>query len=95
MQGHQLYDLDSDANGDLDTDVDKTVRTVVARHFALDPAELTEDLSFDELGLDERTATILLSAVGDELDVRFPDDFFDGVDTYAQLTSAVRIAIGP
>lgn len=82
MQAHQPHDLD------------ETVRAVVARHFDLAPDDLTEDLSFDDLGLDDRAEAALLGAVGDELDVRFPDDFFDGVDTYAQLTSAVRIAVG-
>jgi acyl carrier protein len=33
--------------------------------------------------------------VEEELDVRFPDDFLDGVVTYGDLTSAVRISLGP
>ncbi len=75
-------------------DLDDTVRTVVARHLDIALDDLTEDVSLYELGLDDRAAASLMGAVGDELDVRFPDDFFDGVDTYAQLTSAVRIAVG-
>jgi acyl carrier protein len=80
--------------GDDLNDLDGTVRAVVARHLDVAPGQLTSDASLEELGLDDDTAVSMLGAVGDELDVRFPDDFFDGVDTYGQLTSAVRIAVG-
>jgi hypothetical protein len=33
--------------------------------------------------------------VEEALDVRFPDDFLDGVQTYGDLASAVRISLGP
>ncbi|MFZ0160165.1 MAG: phosphopantetheine-binding protein [Kineosporiaceae bacterium] len=79
MQGHPL---------------DDTVRAVVAQHLDVPADHLTGDASLEELGLDDDTAANVLVAVGEELDVRFPDDFFDGVDTYGQLTSAVRMAIG-
>jgi acyl carrier protein len=82
VQGHHVHDLD------------ETVRTVVAQHFDLAPDDVTGDLSLTGLGLDDEAALSLMGAVGDLLDVRFPDDFCDGVDTYAQLTSAVRIAVG-
>ncbi len=74
--------------------LDQTVRTVVAAHLDVPPTELTGERLLVDLGVDDDVAVRLISAVGDELDVRFPDDFFDGVDTYAQLTSAVRISIG-
>jgi hypothetical protein len=32
--------------------------------------------------------------VEDALDVRFPDDFLEGLHTYGDLTSAVRRAVG-
>ncbi len=79
MQGHPL---------------DDTVRAVVAQHLDVPAEHLTVDTSLEELGLDDDTAATVLGAVGEELDVRFPDDFFDGVDTYGQLTSAVRMAVG-
>ena len=36
----------------------------------------------------------MLLLVEDALDVRFPDDFLEGLRTYGDLTSAVRRAIG-
>ncbi len=74
--------------------LDDTVRTVVARYLDIAPTDLTGEAVLEDLGVDGELATRLIGAVGDELDVRFPDDFFDGVDTYGQLTSAVRIAVG-
>ena len=75
-------------------DLDTTVRTVVASHLDVTPDTLTGDLALDALGLDDDCAFELLVAVEDALDVRFPDDFFDGVTTYGDLAQAVRLAVG-
>jgi acyl carrier protein len=75
-------------------DLDITVRTVVASHLDVAPDTLTGDLTLDTLGLDDDCAFELLVAVEDALDVRFPDDFFDGVTTYGDLAQAVRLAVG-
>lgn len=74
--------------------LDETVRTVIAAHLDVPPSRITNELVLADLGMDDASAMRLIGAVGDELDVRFPDDFLEGLDTYAQLTSAVRIAIG-
>ena len=42
-----------------------------------------------------RSADLLLNVMGEALDVRFPDDFFDGVHTVGQLTAAVRVSLSP
>ncbi len=76
--------------------VETTLRNVVARELDVRPDDLTVDLDLvADLGLDHDTALALLSAVEEALDVRFPDDFLDGVQTYGDLTSAVRISLGP
>ena len=45
--------------------------------------------------MDDAQLPDLLNAMGEALDVRFPDDFFDGVQTVAQLTAAVRVSLSP
>jgi acyl carrier protein len=76
-------------------DLDNSLRTAIAHQLQVPPGELTVDRDLTALGLvDGPTAVALLEAVEDLLDVRFPDDFLDGLRTYGQLTSAVRIAIG-
>lgn len=75
-------------------DLDGTVRRVVAARLDVAPETLTTDVPLDDLGLDDDTAFDLLTDVEDALDVRFPDDFFDGLTTYGELTSAVRLAVG-
>jgi acyl carrier protein len=73
-----------------------TVRAVVARQLRVSPEDLTVDLDLTrDLGLDDDAALDVLYAVEEALDVRFPDDFLDGVVTYGDLTSAVRISLGP
>ena len=76
-------------------DLDTAVRSVVARQLRVPPDDLTGDLDLiKDLGLDDASAGLLVSAVGEQLDVYFPDDFLDGVHTYGDLTSAVRAAVG-
>ena len=76
--------------------MDGTVRAVVARQLRVPPDELTVDLDLvADLGLDEDSALALLVAVERALDVRFPDDFLDGLQTYGDLDRAVRISLGP
>jgi acyl carrier protein len=76
-------------------DLDMTLRRAIAHQLRIAPEQLTRDIELDALGLDDDiTATRVLEAVEEALDVRFPDDFLDGLRTYGQLTSAVRIAVG-
>jgi hypothetical protein len=76
-------------------DLDDTVRFAVARQLRVPPDTLTGDRDLDDLGLDDdETAFAVIEAMEDVLDVRFPDDFLDGVHTYGQLSSAVRTAVG-
>ncbi len=69
------------------------MRSVVARQLCVPPDTLTGDSQLDALGLDDDVALLVLQAVEDELDVRFPDDFFDGLQTYGELAAAVRVAV--
>jgi acyl carrier protein len=78
------------------TDVEFTVRSVVARQSRVPPDGLTRELELlGDLGIDDIAAIAVIEAVEDALEVRFPDDFLDGVHTYGDLASAVRIAVGP
>lgn len=78
-----------------DHDLDTMLRHAVASQLCVSPEQLTGEAELEALGLDDdSTATSVLEAVEDALDVRFPDDFFDGLQTYGQFTSAVRIAVG-
>jgi len=76
-------------------DLDDSLRATVARQLRVPLDDLTLDRDLGELGLDDDdTALGVIEAVEDLLDVRFPDDFLDGLETYGQLSSAVRVAIG-
>jgi acyl carrier protein len=75
------------------TGLEATVRSVVAQQLSVPPDTLTGDSQLEELGLDDHAALLVLAAVEDKLDVRFPDDFLDGLQTYGELAAAVRIAV--
>ena len=74
--------------------VDLTVRAVVARQLQLPPDDVTADLDLNDAVGDDDRATALLAAMGRALDVRFPDDFLDGLRTYGELSTAVRVSVG-
>lgn len=76
--------------------VERTVHAVVSRQLRVPPDDLTVDLDLaSDLGLDDAGAIQLLTAVEEALDARFPDDFLDGLQTYGDLATAVRISLGP
>jgi acyl carrier protein len=75
-------------------DLEATVRGAVTRLLDVPEDRLTVQTPLVELGIDEDTGLDVLLVVEDALDVRFPDDFLEGLYTYGDLTSAVRRAIG-
>ena len=75
-------------------DLEATVRSAVTRLRDVPDDRLTVQTPLVELGIDEDTGVDVLVQVEDALDVRFPDDFLEGLHTYGDLTSAVRRAIG-
>ena len=70
------------------------MRGAVTRLLDVSPERLKRHTPLVELGLDEDSGLAVLVVVEDALDVRFPDDFLDGLTTYGDLTSAVRRAVG-
>lgn len=78
-----------------DPTLDLKVRTVVAQQLRVPPDDLTADLDLiSELGVSEDTERRLICAMGEAFDVAFPDDLLDGVQTYADLTTVVRVSLG-
>ena len=79
-----------------DPNLDLMVRTVVARQLRLPPDDLTGELNLEiDLGVTEDRGHALICAMGEALDVSFPDDLLDGVRTYSDLTTAVKVSLGP
>jgi hypothetical protein len=79
-----------------DPTLDLMVRSVVARQLRLPPDDLTGELDLAvDLGVTEdQVRHDLISAMGEALDVSFPDDLLDGVHTYSDLASVVRVSLG-
>ena len=78
-----------------DPTLDLMVRAVVARQLRLPPDDLTGDLHLElDLGVTEDQGRELIFAMGEALDVSFPDDLLDGVHTYSDLTTVVRVSLG-
>lgn len=78
----------------LATDLDLTIRDAVAHALARPGDDLRPETDLlAEFGDDDRALSMIL-AVEDAFDVRLPDDFLDGIETYGDFTRAVRLAVG-
>lgn len=78
-----------------DPDLDLTVRSVVAQQLRVPADDLTAELRLQvDLGVTEDGGRRLICAMGQALDVSFPDDLLEGVQTYADLTTVVRVSLG-
>ena len=75
-------------------DLEATVRGAVTRLLDVPEERLTVQTPLLDLGIDEDTGLAVLVVVEDALDVRFPDDFLEGLHTYGDLARAVRRAVG-
>jgi acyl carrier protein len=75
-------------------DLDATVRGAVTRRLDVPPERLTVQTLLADLGMDDERGLAVLVDMENALDVRFPDDFLEGLHTYGDLESAVRRAIG-
>jgi acyl carrier protein len=75
-------------------DLDATVRGAVTRRLDVPPEQVTVQTLLTDLGMDDERGLAVLVDMENALDVRFPDDFLEGLHTYGDLESAVRRAIG-
>jgi acyl carrier protein len=73
---------------------ESAVRSVMVTKLAIPADALRQDASLStDLQVNDDLGSELMGALGDALEVRFPDDFLDGIYTYGQLSSAVRLSL--
>lgn len=72
-------------------DVSSTMAATAAAVLEIPRAQLHPDA---DIPLDDDMGLALLLAMEAALDVRFPDDFLEGIATYGAFTRAVRLAVG-
>ena len=85
----------AERGGTAEVQTDLVVRATIARQLSLPPDDVTADLDLRARLADDHELPELLTAMGEALDARFPDDFLDGVHTVAELTAAVRVSLSP
>lgn len=87
-----------DVTGHPGAGVHEVVLTAIAHHLGHPAGRATPEEELDLLALplgDGDAPWQLVEAVETALDIRFPDDFLDGVVTYEDFRTAVRHAVGP
>lgn len=66
------------------------VKTVIAGQFDIDEEEITNDLTFEELGADAFDVSELLGALSDEFDVEIPEEYADNIVTVGDAVNCVK-----
>ena len=69
----------------------QTMRELAAEQFAMEPAEITMETSFEEdLGADSVEVIDLLMSLEDEFQVEIPDEAIDEIRTVGELTAYIE-----
>jgi len=66
------------------------VKAVVAGQFDVEEDEITNELSFSELGADQLDVAELLEALSDEFEVEIPAECADNIETVGDAISCVK-----
>jgi len=66
------------------------VISVVATTLKIDPARITVESSFQELGSDSLDALNILFALEEEFNINIPDEAAQGISTVRQLVESLR-----
>jgi len=74
----------------MSEDVVQKVIAVIARKKKLDPASITADSTFEQLGLDSLDAADLLFTFEDTFGIVVPDDVALSMKTVGQVAAAVQ-----
>jgi acyl carrier protein len=71
-------------------DIERQVIEVIARKKKLDPAAITPETTFEQLGIDSLDAADLLFTFEDTFGIVVPDDAAQSMKNVGQVTEGVR-----
>lgn len=66
------------------------VKAVVAGQFDVDEDDISNDLSFEELGADQIDVAELIEALADEFEIEIPTEYSDNIVTVGDAVSCVK-----
>lgn len=66
------------------------IKAVIAGQFDIDEEEITNDLTFEELGADVLDVAELIAAFSDEFDVEIPEECAENIATIGDAVSCVK-----
>ena len=70
--------------------ISERVKAVVAGQFDVDEDEITNDLSFEDLGADQLDVAELIEALADEFDIEIPAECADSIETVGDAVNCVK-----
>jgi acyl carrier protein len=78
------------SEGQVVQDIERQVIDIIAKKQKLDPAAVTVDSTFEQLGLDSLDAADLLFTVEDTFGIIVPDDAAQSMRTVRGVADAIR-----
>lgn len=69
------------------------VAPIIAEHFNIPEEDITEEMSFEELGADEIDMRELATTLEDEFDIEIHEDEIADIETVDDLVSLIRTAV--
>lgn len=66
------------------------VKAVVAGQFDVDEDDISNDMSFEDLGADQIDVAELIEALADEFEIEIPAEYADNVVTVGDAVSCVK-----